>query len=196
MIELTGRILYPGDREWNAARHGFALAPNFDANQPAVIVFCQSARDASNAIRYIRETDLPFRVRCGRHNYEGYHNKGFEVVAISADEDRDALEKFLAENKSPWINLHDKGGTNPAMEYYGIPGFPTTFLIGKEGKVISLEARGPELSRLLKEQLGEPEAVKPANPAEKPSNVENLEKRMKDILEKREKDKQAEEPKK
>ena len=131
-----------------------------------------------------------------RHNYEGYHNKGFEVVAISADEDRAALEKFLAENKSPWINLHDKGGTNPAMEYYGIPGFPTTFLIGKDGKVVSLEARGPELARLLKEQLGEPEAVKAESSAKDPTNVDNLEKRMKDILEKREKEKQAEEPKK
>lgn len=132
-----------------------------------------------------------------RKNYAGYHRKGFEVVGISADEDREKLESFLAENKLPWVTLHEKGGQNPALEYYGIPGFPTTFLVGKDGKVLALEARGPELGKLLKEQLGEPDPVKEdeegAKEDKKPSNVDSLDKRMKDIVDQKKKD---EEPKK
>ncbi|HLX60724.1 MAG TPA: TlpA disulfide reductase family protein [Planctomycetota bacterium] len=104
-----------------------------------------------------------------KKNYLGYHNKGFEVVAVSADQDRAALDEFLGKSKIPWINLHDKDGENAALEYYGITGFPTTFLIGKDGKVVSLKARGPELDKQLKDILGEPDAIKdlPEAPAEK-----------------------------
>ena len=39
-------------------------------------------------------------------------------------------------------------------DYYGVTGIPTVILVGKDGKVIDLEARGPELGKLLEEQLG------------------------------------------
>ena len=40
--------------------------------------------------------------------YEKYHDQGFEVVGISLDEDRDALEKFVQSEEIPWPILHDK----------------------------------------------------------------------------------------
>lgn len=110
-----------------------------------------------------------------KKNYAGYHNKGFEVVAVSADQDRAALDDFLAQNKIAWVNLHDKDGRNAALEYYAIQGFPTTFLIGQDGKVVSLNARGEKLDEGLKKLLGEPEAVKelPKAPAETPAPLKD-----------------------
>ena len=101
-----------------------------------------------------------------KKNYEGYRNKGFEVVAISADDDKEAVNEFVTRNKIGWINLHDAGGKNAALEVYGIMGFPTTFLIGKDGKVRSLEARGPELAALLQKELGDPDPIKELPKAE------------------------------
>ncbi len=101
-----------------------------------------------------------------KKNYEGYRNKGFEVVAISADDDKEAVTEFVTRNKIGWINLHDAGGKNAALEVYGIMGFPTTFLIGKDGKVRSLEARGPELAALLQKELGDPDPIKELPKAE------------------------------
>ena len=96
-----------------------------------------------------------------KKNYEAFHDKGFEVVAVSLDDDRAKLEKFLEENPKPWANLHDGGWSeNDVATYYGIMGIPTVILVDKDGKVVSTRARGPELGRLLVELLG------PAEPKE------------------------------
>jgi thiol-disulfide isomerase/thioredoxin len=92
-------------------------------------------------------------------NYETYHDRGFDVVGVSVDEDREALEEFLNESPLPWTTLHEEGGQHPEAAYYGISAIPTTILVGRDGKVISLAARGPELSRLLEKLIG------PAEPA-------------------------------
>jgi thiol-disulfide isomerase/thioredoxin len=92
-------------------------------------------------------------------NYEAYHDKGFEVVGVSLDAKRDALEEYIKKEEVRWPTLHEKeqAGKHPAAEYYGIFGIPTVILVNKEGKVISLNARGPELGRLLAQELGEAE---------------------------------------
>lgn len=90
-----------------------------------------------------------------RKAYAEYHDRGFEIVSISIDEDRDALEGFLKRMKLPWTILHEKNeaGQHPAMEYYGIEGIPAMFLVDQEGKVVSLNARGRELQKLLQKLL-------------------------------------------
>ncbi|MEI7781851.1 MAG: TlpA disulfide reductase family protein [Planctomycetota bacterium] len=85
--------------------------------------------------------------------YEKYHDKGFEVVGVSLDEDRDALEKFVGEQKIPWPILYEKpageGWRHPLSTYYGISGIPTVILIGRDGNVITLNARGEKLGEQL-----------------------------------------------
>ena len=84
--------------------------------------------------------------------YEKYHDKGFEVIGISLDKDRDALEKFIAEKKIPWPILFEEsagGWQHPMATYYGISGIPTVVLIGRDGKVITLDARGENLGEQL-----------------------------------------------
>ena len=88
-------------------------------------------------------------------NYEEYHEKGFEVVGLSIDRDREALEKFVEDRETKWIVLHDEGGENEATTRYGVVGIPSMFLLDQEGNVVSTKARGAELTRLLGEMLGE-----------------------------------------
>jgi thiol-disulfide isomerase/thioredoxin len=91
-----------------------------------------------------------------KKNYERYHDKGFDVVGISIDDDREKLEEFLEKDKLPWTILNeDRAGWKSAIaEEYGISGIPTVILVDKEGKVLSFNARGPALGKLLAEQLG------------------------------------------
>lgn len=86
--------------------------------------------------------------------YDQYHPRGFDVVGISLDRDRAALDKFLAEKAIPWTTLHQADGQHPAAEHYGISAIPTMFLVGRDGKVVSIRARGDELKRLLGELIG------------------------------------------
>ena len=87
--------------------------------------------------------------------YQKYHSKGFEVVGISLDQERAALEQFVTERKLPWPILFEpsegSGWQHPLASYYGISGIPTVILIGKDGNVVSLNARGERLGELLDE---------------------------------------------
>lgn len=97
--------------------------------------------------------------------YSLYHDKGFEIVGISLDEDREALESFLTEEKLPWMQLHQNDGTgwgNENAARYGISAIPACFLVDQTGKVVSLECRGPELPKMLEKLLG-PADKKPAD---------------------------------
>jgi thiol-disulfide isomerase/thioredoxin len=85
--------------------------------------------------------------------YEKYHDKGFEVVGISLDTDRDALEAFLKEKEIPWTILFEQpegqGWQHPLAAYYGITGIPTVILVGRDGKVVSMDVRGEKLGEEL-----------------------------------------------
>ncbi len=86
-----------------------------------------------------------------KQEYEKYRAKGFEVVGVSLDDDRDALVKFVQTEEIPWPILFDKSedGGNALATFYGIRGIPQLILIGRDGNVITLNARGPKLSEEL-----------------------------------------------
>lgn len=88
--------------------------------------------------------------------YDKYHHQGFEIVAITYEfkpEDRPKVEKLIKERDLPWPfyfdGLKDK---NPHVRRFGIGAFPTTFVLGRDGRIA---ANNPSLSKLeaLIEQL-------------------------------------------
>lgn len=92
-------------------------------------------------------------------NYLKYHDKGFDVVGISLDEKRSDAEDYVKQTNIPWPSLFheasdESGWQNPMAVKYGITGIPTAILIDQEGKVVSLQARGPRLGQLLEKLLG------------------------------------------
>jgi|GEM_PF-1621817 len=87
--------------------------------------------------------------------YEKYHGKGFEIVGISMDEDLDALKNGLERHQFPWINLADakrKEANQQTMgNRFAVSSIPRCILVGRDGKVISVEARGEGLAQKLAE---------------------------------------------
>jgi thiol-disulfide isomerase/thioredoxin len=94
--------------------------------------------------------------------YEKYHAKGFEVVGVSVDEDKDKLAEFLKDKKLPWSSIYDHGAKEGERmsEYYGVMAIPQAILVDQEGKVVALEARGPELGRMLARLLDKGDSEK------------------------------------
>lgn len=91
-----------------------------------------------------------------QEQYKKYHDKGFEIIGYSIDDNVEALKNFEKERQLPWKVLSmttsiQKGMTNLA-EYYGIASVPTMILVGRDGKVIRTDARGEILNKEL-EQL-------------------------------------------
>ncbi len=68
--------------------------------------------------------------------YEKFRDRGFEIVGISLDSDKGALEKFTAENKMTWPQFFDgKGWDNELAQRFKIQSVPTMWLLGKDGKL-------------------------------------------------------------
>ena len=91
-------------------------------------------------------------------NYQKYHDRGFDVVGISLDNDLETLQEFIAEQGIPWTNLYDdasKGWKNPIAQKYNVRAIPTVLLVGKDGKVITANARGAALEQQLEKLLGD-----------------------------------------
>jgi thiol-disulfide isomerase/thioredoxin len=74
--------------------------------------------------------------------YKKYHDKGFEVVGISADTDKQALLDYIKKEGAPWPQYFDDAGSGTLIsDQLGIDSFPTLWLVGRDGKVVDNDFR-------------------------------------------------------
>ena len=74
--------------------------------------------------------------------YKRFHDKGFEILGISLDQDEDALKAFTTQNEMTWPQYFDgQGWDNKISKDFGIQSIPTMWLVGKDGKIITTNAR-------------------------------------------------------
>ena len=86
--------------------------------------------------------------------YEKYHDKGFDVIGVSLDEDEAALREYIKENEMPWRHIFEgQKWSGHLVEQYGVRGIPAPFLMDREGKVISVKARGSLLDELVAAEI-------------------------------------------
>ncbi len=99
-------------------------------------------------------------------NYERFHEAGFDVISYSCDQDMDALKKYEEKEAHPWKTASltltmeaKKADGEPKytdlMNYYGINSIPRMILVGKDGKVITTNARGENLTKALEKEYPE-----------------------------------------
>jgi thiol-disulfide isomerase/thioredoxin len=83
--------------------------------------------------------------------YDKLNARGFEVIGISLDSDRAALEAFVKEKALPWPQYFDgKGWKNEFVVKHGIEGIPAMWLVDKQGKLREMNARGNLASKVEK----------------------------------------------
>ena len=95
-MDVKGTLLDGEDLDWKAYRGKVVLVDYWATWCPPCVA------------------ELPNIVK----NYELYHDKGFEVIGISLDRDREKLEKFVKDREIPWAIMHNydkdtKSGTFP-----------------------------------------------------------------------------------
>ena len=74
--------------------------------------------------------------------YQKYHDRGFEVVGISLDTDQGALNDFTTQNGMVWPQYFDgQGWSNSIARANGVHAIPAMWLIGKDGRLITKDAR-------------------------------------------------------
>lgn len=115
--ELTGRIVFPNDPQYNQARSEFNT---FFNRFPLVIVFARETQDVTNAIRWARLRDVPIRVRSGRHNYEG-----LSVLDAGIVIDVSEMKQVDLDSESGIVTVQT-----------GLRDFELAEVLGKEGLVV------------------------------------------------------------
>lgn len=88
--------------------------------------------------------------------YPRYREKGFEIFAVSLDDNEEAWKKAIAKDKVTWSQVIDRGGweANTAMKW-NINALPTSYLVDKQGRLIAMDLEKKELEKMLKELLDE-----------------------------------------
>jgi outer membrane lipoprotein-sorting protein/peroxiredoxin len=98
-------------------------------------------------------TEAPF-VRAA---YDKFHDQGFEIVGISFDQERDALEKYVHEKKIEWPQIFDgKMWHSQANQNYKVWAVPTAILIGRDGKIAEYGLRSLLLEPAIEKALAAP----------------------------------------
>jgi len=88
--------------------------------------------------------------------YDKYNEKGFEIVGISLDRSRDALDEYIEKYKLRWPQYYDgKFWQNEVATLYGIKSIPATYLIDKKGNIRYKSLRGNQLEVAVKKLLAE-----------------------------------------
>ena len=84
--------------------------------------------------------------------YKKFHDKGFEVVGLSFDREKDPWVKAITEWEMPWIHLSDlKYWKTVASDVYNVNSIPDNLLIDPDGTVVARCLRGEDLEAKLAE---------------------------------------------
>ena len=84
--------------------------------------------------------------------YKKYHKKGFDIVGLSFDREKEPWVKAISEWEMPWIHLSDlKYWKSVASDVYSVNSIPDNLLVDPEGTVVARGLRGAALQQKLAE---------------------------------------------
>ena len=86
--------------------------------------------------------------------YDTYKDQGFEIIGVSLDTGETRLRNYLQKNDISWRQIFSGQKWNsPLAQQYHIRSIPAPWLIARDGTLISREAKGVKLERLVVEAL-------------------------------------------
>ena len=82
--------------------------------------------------------------------YADYHDKGFDVLAISLDKTREAWLRGIAQDGLPYHHASElKYWNSDIARLYGIRAIPANLLLDKDGRIVAKNLRGGDLADTL-----------------------------------------------
>lgn len=88
--------------------------------------------------------------------YAKYKEKGFEIVGVSLDNDKEKWTNMIKSANMTWPQMSEiQGWETSVVDTYAFRYIPYTVLIDKEGTIIARDLRGEDLEKKLAEIFGE-----------------------------------------
>lgn len=135
-----------------------SIAPDFTLNTPEGTPFSLSALKGKIVlIDFWASWCKPCRLENPNvvAIYNQYKNKGFDILGVSLDKEKEAWIKAIADDKLAWHHVSDlKFWQCDVAVKYGIQAIPFTLLLDKDGKIIAKNLRGEALGKKLEEIFG------------------------------------------
>ena len=86
--------------------------------------------------------------------YDEFKNQGFEIVAVSLDQNRKAWLQAVKQDGLAYTQLLDpRGSSSEIANRYGIYQIPTSYLIDKQGRLQNKDLHGDMLRNKVKDLL-------------------------------------------
>lgn len=82
--------------------------------------------------------------------YERFKGRGFEILGLDTDEKIETLKAYLAKNNITWSQATNDSITRLTKISYRIQEYPSTLLLGPDGKVLVLDQHQLQGEELLK----------------------------------------------
>ena len=87
--------------------------------------------------------------------WKEYNKKGFDVLGVSLDRNREDWLKAIEDDKLTWTHISDlKYWDCAPAKLYAVTGIPANFLLDGEGVIVGHNLRGEALAEKVKELLG------------------------------------------
>jgi thiol-disulfide isomerase/thioredoxin len=82
--------------------------------------------------------------------YRRHRADGFEILAVSVDQDGNAWRAAIAKDGATWRHISDLSGwKTPLAARYNVTALPASFLLDREGRIVAKDLRGADLAALL-----------------------------------------------
>ncbi len=86
--------------------------------------------------------------------YEKYKERGFMVVGVARESKREDMERALAQDGYPWLNLLELQDEHKIWEKYGVSrAGGITVLVDRDGTILAVHPTAEEVERILQEKL-------------------------------------------
>nr|WP_297788663.1 TlpA disulfide reductase family protein [uncultured Allomuricauda sp.] len=137
-----------------------AVAPEFSAPTPTGDVLALSDV-TSNAKLTLVDFWAAWCRPCRAENpnivsvYKKYHEKGFDVLGVSLDNNSEHWTKAIASDGLEWNHISNlQRFQDPIARLYNINAIPAAFLLDENGVIVARDLRGPALEEKVAEILG------------------------------------------
>lgn len=87
--------------------------------------------------------------------YEEFKNKGFTIIGIARERDNtEAMQKAIAQDKYPWLNLVELNDSGKIWELYGVGNAGgETFLVDTDGTILAIHPTAEEVKSILASKI-------------------------------------------
>jgi peroxiredoxin len=87
--------------------------------------------------------------------YAKYKDKGFEILGVSLDDNKNAWKRAVSKDRISWLQINDsKGWDATSAAKWQVDAIPASFLIDKDGNVVAINTEKKELEDKIRQLLG------------------------------------------